>query len=69
MLKNASLASHIEKIETLFKYIEGEYILHSLYVLNSTIENIVDRMEQVTAAGIESPRPWMIMCSKERFDV
>lgn len=57
-----------KRLNTLLKYIDAEFILRDLSVFRSSTESIVERMELVKAAGIISPRPWMIKCTREALD-
>lgn len=65
---NCKLKSRNAKVDTLLKYIDANYILRDLNVMRHSTSYIVDRMEKVKKAGIESPRPWMIKILPERFE-
>lgn len=58
-----------EKIDILLQYIDARYILRDLTVMKHSTKYIVDRMEQVKLAGIDSPRPWMIKILQKRLDI
>lgn len=55
-------------MELLLEYIDPSFILCDLSVLNARTPLIIERIERMKAAGIESPRPWLIKCTLEKFD-